>query len=62
MNTPISNQPALLLSLSNDNQVAVEPVLVPNDWDYQTESLPFAIGSNQIVITDKIKLRTLGND
>jgi len=60
MNTPI-NQPALLISIVNETQVAVEPVLVPINWDYQTESLPFAIGSNQIVTTDKLDFKTLGN-
>ena len=62
MQTSINNQPALLLSMSNDNRVVVKPVLVPNNWDYKTESLPFTISSNEIVITNKIKLRTLGND
>ena len=59
MHQQISSKPALLLSMRNENQVAVEPVLVPNNWDYQNESLPFTVGSNQIVTTSKTSLKTL---
>jgi hypothetical protein len=50
-------QPALLISYGLEKIEAVEPVLVPIDWDFTTESLPFTICSNQAVSTDKIYLR-----
>jgi|13_taG_2_1085334.scaffolds.fasta_scaffold297226_1 hypothetical protein len=50
-------QPALLISYGTDKIEAVEPVLVPLDWDFTDEALPFAIGSNQTVTTDKIYLK-----
>ena len=47
-------QPAILISYCNERFAAIEPVLVPIDWDYEQETLPFSVGSNQLVTTDKV--------
>jgi hypothetical protein len=51
-------QPALLISYNSESIAAIEPVQVPNDWDFDPETLPFTIGSNQIVTTEKITITT----
>lgn len=47
-------QPALLISHGLEKIDAVEPVLVPIDWDFTNKTLAFAVGSNQEVTTDKL--------
>ena len=55
MSTPhIDKQPALLISYNGEKISKITPVLVPEDWDYNYETLPFTIGSNQIVTTEML--------